>query len=148
MSGHAYGTSNVCMVNQSMCLTSCLLMQSCSRAVQSPALLMWNMMNSSDGTEVMVKGCHSAHEIWGTFRWAYCPGLQSKSFIQREWWAFCLKGCASCLTLCLQFSRGVYGWGHDGHQLDCYCHTCNVLKCRSSTGFCNILTRQLRLMGP
>ncbi len=63
-----------------MYLTSCLLMQSCSRAVQSPALLIWNMMNSSDGTEVMVKGCHSAHEIWGTFRCAYCPGLQSKHY--------------------------------------------------------------------
>lgn len=52
-------------------LTSCLLMQLCSKAVQSPALLIWNMTKLSEGTEVMVKGCHSANEIWGTFRNAY-----------------------------------------------------------------------------
>ena len=35
------------------------------------------MTKLSEGTEVMVKGCHSAKEIWGTFKNAYCPGLQT-----------------------------------------------------------------------
>jgi len=40
----------------------------------------------------------------------------NQSIIQTEWWGL----CPSCLTASSHNTRGVYGWGHEGQQLDCH----------------------------